>query len=677
MHDPFALPDGLRGIVRRRLEQVEPSAMELLQQAALLAAPRIEKVAGILPVDKAVTLLGEVEDQGIILLESDGSILFAHPLLAAGVVAAMSASRRRALHRHLSEIVDDPEERARHLAMSTIGADPVVVQALDRAAEHARQRGAPSAAAALLELAAEHGPYYAGRACLAAQDHFNAGNPSRARELLEAAVDDLAPGTGSARAKALLGIIHFDTDGRSEAIGFLEQAIELTAGDIELRCSIMVDLSFVLFICGRIEEALQQTASLVDALESIEDRGLIAEILAASVIIDFLSGKGLDEESLNRAIELEDQQRRSPVRRWPSTVAAQVYRWTHRVDLALASFADIRRRCLDNGFESDLWFVSLGAIPAACWAGDLETARALTDDALVRSRVVDSDQATAMALMFETQLLAWIGDIDAARAVAAQAAELFSTADLNTIGLEIPAALGMVELSNGDYEAAARHLAPAARSAIEMRFVNPASAQFLPDAVEALIGTGNVNEAELIVDLLETNADRQSAFWVKAVALRSRGLLLAASGMPQEADEHFARALAAHDYIPQLRYDRARTLLVRAAVLRRLNQRRAARQALLEAAGLFEQVGAARWARHALAGLPRLGMQPSSGEALTPSEEQVARLAATGMTNREVAAALSVSPKTVESHLTNIYRKLEIRSRAELGWHMAQRSTDE
>jgi len=135
----------------------------------------------------------------------------------------------------------------------------------------------------------------------------------------------------------------------------------------------------------------------------------------------------------------------------------------------------------------------------------------------------------------------------------------------------------------------------------------------------------------------------------------------------------FRLALAAHDHLP-LPYDKARTLLVLAQLQRRRHERRAAKASLEEAAELFEDVGATRWAATARAECERLGLRPGPSDRLTPSEERVASLAAAGMTNREVAARLLVSPKTVEANLSRAYRKLGVHSRAELGGWFAQRS---
>jgi DNA-binding CsgD family transcriptional regulator len=114
-------------------------------------------------------------------------------------------------------------------------------------------------------------------------------------------------------------------------------------------------------------------------------------------------------------------------------------------------------------------------------------------------------------------------------------------------------------------------------------------------------------------------------------------------------------------------FDHARSLLVLGTIQRRKRERRASDTTLVQAGAIFEQLGAAPWARQAAAERARVGLRPRAPAGLTPTEATVARLSAEGRTNREVAQAAFMSPKTVEANLARVYRKLGIRSRAELG----------
>jgi len=201
----------------------------------------------------------------------------------------------------------------------------------------------------------------------------------------------------------------------------------------------------------------------------------------------------------------------------------------------------------------------------------------------------------------------------------------------------------------------------------------PVAIPFAADAAEALIALGQTERAAAIVDQLEHNGCRLDRAWALATGARCRALLLAANGQLAEAVQAGERAMAEHARLA-MPLERARTLLVIGLVQRRLGKRKAAKAVLDEAQRIFAEAGATLWAEKARRELRRLGMHPGGIAELTPSERRVGQLAASGLTNREVASALFVSPKTVEANLARVYQKLEIRSRAELGRRMAEMS---
>ena len=151
---------------------------------------------------------------------------------------------------------------------------------------------------------------------------------------------------------------------------------------------------------------------------------------------------------------------------------------------------------------------------------------------------------------------------------------------------------------------------------------------------------------------------------------RSRALVQAARGDLVQALAEIEAAVAATASLASP-FEVARTLLVHGQILRRANKRREGARALGEAQRIFEALGAPLWSRRAIDEAARLGVRRNAGASLTPSEREVAQLAARGLTNREVAERLFVSPKTVEANLSRVYSKLAIRSRAELGRVMA------
>lgn len=229
-------------------------------------------------------------------------------------------------------------------------------------------------------------------------------------------------------------------------------------------------------------------------------------------------------------------------------------------------------------------------------------------------------------------------------------------------------ALGLLEVSLGNYEAAVNTLEPLmsrhAPTSTEL-----SAAAYLPDAVEALVEAGRVTEAETFVADLERNGHRLDRAWMLAMGARCRALVKAARGDLKGAVAAAEQAMTHHDRL-QMRFERARTQLVLGTVQARSRQREAS-ASLHEALAEFEQLGTPLWAARARARLPGGADAPRKRRELTAVELRVAELAASGMTNRDVAEALSLSAKTVEATLARAYRKLGIRSRAELGRVMA------
>ena len=194
----------------------------------------------------------------------------------------------------------------------------------------------------------------------------------------------------------------------------------------------------------------------------------------------------------------------------------------------------------------------------------------------------------------------------------------------------------------------------------------------LPDAVEALIALARLDEAEPPIEALERNGAKLDRPWMLAMGGRCRAMLLAARGELGEALEAVQRAMVEHGRLP-MPFEQARTQLLMGELQRRLRRKDAAAASLRDALATFEQLGTPLWAARARAELLRASGRPGGPEVeLSASERRVAELAASGMTNRDVAAALFISVKTVEINLTRAYRKLGIRSRTQLGQRLRQ-----
>jgi DNA-binding CsgD family transcriptional regulator len=193
----------------------------------------------------------------------------------------------------------------------------------------------------------------------------------------------------------------------------------------------------------------------------------------------------------------------------------------------------------------------------------------------------------------------------------------------------------------------------------------PAVIPFLPDEAEALVGVGEHDAADRRISWLEERGSALDRASTLAGAARCRGLLLAELGDLGGALDALGRAVDRLEPLP-LPFERARALLGLGITRRRDRQKRPAREALERALELFEALGARIWAERARTELARVSGRRASLTELTEAEERVVRLAASGLTNREIARALFMSVRTVEGHLSHAYAKLGLRSRTEL-----------
>ena len=199
---------------------------------------------------------------------------------------------------------------------------------------------------------------------------------------------------------------------------------------------------------------------------------------------------------------------------------------------------------------------------------------------------------------------------------------------------------------------------------------NDPTAPFWADAIETLILLGELEQALAYLEPYERHAARVRDPWAMAAAARSRGLFAAASEDASGAFEAFERALGVLEGQP-FPFERGRTLLCLGTVRRQAQQKRAAREALEQALAIFEELGARLWAEKARTELARISGRRTTSDELTETERRVAELAASGHTNKEIAAELFMGVSTVEAHLSRIYRKLGLRSRTELAGRIA------
>jgi ATP/maltotriose-dependent transcriptional regulator MalT len=563
--------------------------------------------------------------------------------------------------------VDQPELRARHLALGATRGDSTILRALDAAAASASSRGAPDAAAELLELAMQLGGDTPQRRIETAAHHFDAGDPGRARSLLEETTSHMHAGPARAAALHLLALVRLHGDSWGEAARLLEQGVEEAAENAPLRVQMLVALAFALVNTGDMPGALSTIDDAVTAAGELGHPPLVSQALGMRVVLRVMRGDGYDEASMRQAITHADRRAKVPLAFRPAVQNSMLLGWMGELERAHEHMLSIRRDCMERGEEGELMFVGFHMVVQAIWRGDVTEAALVADDTMQRAEQLGGDFPIFIGLTVRATVAAYAGDEHAVRRDIAEALAAGQRSNAHTLMQWTVDVLGFLEVSLGNYDAALITLQPR----LSMQAAMPDSAEiisagFIPDAVEALIQVGRLDEADSLAAMLQRNGERLDRPWLLAVGARCRSMVLAAHGDLDDALRFAERAMAQHDRLP-MPFERARTQLLLGQLQRRHRRRDAAATTLRAALATFERLNAPLWAAQARASLERADVQSARASVLTASERRVAELVASGMTNRDVAGALFISVKTVEVNLTRIYRKLNIRSRAELG----------
>ncbi|MCE6998634.1 AAA family ATPase [Saccharothrix sp. S26] len=666
---PLPTTRAVEELLSDRLAALPDHCRDALLCAAALSHPTVDLVrrASEDP-GRAEDALVDAEDHGVIEVVS-GAIRFTHPLLSSTLFSAASASRRRRVHRRLAEVVDDPETRALHLALSTDGPDPAVAEALGEAARSAQARNAPSTAARLWELAGAHAADPRHRAVLLASAvvcRYFAGDAAGARELVGTFdVRDVPAGPERAAVLLDLAIVVFFEDGPVEATALTDQALAHVGDDPVLRATAFLRRSLFCqddtrLRCRNTEQALEAIAGHEDAVPA----DLVACILISSAYYRLLAGVGLFTDDVERGAALvspTSQAREARMAR--STLRVLTKYLDPERGRALIEAAHQEETAREDEAVAMHELVHLAELDV--WLGDWARAGLRADEAVEAAEQTGQRPWFAYALYARALVDAHRGRWERALDAAGRGLEVASGLGDPWVVVHQRAVLGFVALSRHEPGAARDHLAAAVALCAEVGMADFPISTLYGDLVEAVVELGEHAEATRLLAELEQRRDRAPRPWITVVAARSRALVRMAWGDPEGADEALAAAAEALGRLP-MPFERARTDLVRGRVLRRRRMKLAAREALLAARRAFDRLGAPSWVREVDGEVGRLGLRRGDEHELTATELRIARLVAAGMSNREVAGAAYVTEKTVEAHLTRIFRKTGVRTRREL-----------
>jgi DNA-binding CsgD family transcriptional regulator len=660
------IPEDLTSLIRQDLQALPRAVGEALLVVAACSDPTTDLIQQAVPGSDVGSL---VASAGV--LEAEGKRLrFTHPLLAAVLQEMASPQALREAHLRLAGVVVDPEERARHLALSSSGPDGDVALVLDSAARSARSRGAPSAAAELSEMACHltpptDGEAADGRRIRAAEYHLDAGDLARAGMLLEDVVSRTGPGTLRARACQRLGWVRYHADGWTTAAKLFDQAMKESGDDPVLRASIELDGALSRLLAGDLSEAASAARRALEEARRLGDVALQTRAKAMLGSLDFLMGKGIPEDLMTGAIADETWTRPGPTLEHPSVAFGVVLKLADDLEGARERLTYAHNQMKEMGNERSLPFLLFHLAELECWSGNLQAAERYASEAGAVAMRTGQEASRAFTLYAESLVDALRGRVDRARARAEEGIQVAERSGAVPAIPLLTSVLGFLWLSEGDPTAANRYFGPLADDALTVGVYEPGALRYLGDAVETLIAVDEVGRAEQLLDELEERAASLDRRWALAVALRGRGLLAAARGDLDEAQTALEEALALHGKLTYP-FEAARTELILGTVHRRARRKRAGRDAIERALGTFQQLGTPLWAEKAQAELGRIGGRAKGTLELTPTEGRIAELVAKGATNQEVARALFLAPKTVEWNLSRIFRKLGLRSRTEL-----------
>jgi DNA-binding CsgD family transcriptional regulator len=671
---PVLVSARISGAFLRRAGTLDEPAHRALVLAATSDSgdlSMLARAAGRLGVDLGA--LTVAESAGLVALRA-GRVEFRHPLARSAVYAGASAEERREAHRALAAALPDRDidRRAWHLASAAVGLDESASAALAQAGARSRDRSAYATAAAAFERAGRLAADSERRARLllqAGEASWFAGLGDRAGALLDEAralttapamqveIDQLAGHIAARRGQVM----------RSHAI--LTAAAE--RADPERAAVMLSEAASVCFYAGNPAEMLavaERASAALPENPSIRARFVVATAVGMARVFGGDGAAGAEAIQEATALAQRSPELREEVGLLPWLTIAPLFLREADVGRSLLeeALATARARAVVGALPFMLGLIGRDQAGTELWA----IAESSYREAIDLAREGDQRTDLVFSLAGLASLHARRGREDECRAAAAEALSLAAELGARLYEVWATSALGELELALGDAARAAEQFERQDRLLDELGITDvdlwPAA-----ERVEAYIRLGRVDEARVLADRFSAAARAKGQPWSMARALRSQGLLAADDKLSEPFDE----ALRHHARTPDA-FEEARTRLAYGERLRRARDRVLAREHLRAALDTFDHLDARPWAERARAELAATGVtlrrrDPSTIDELTPQELQISMLLAGGRTTRETAAALFLSPKTVEYHLRHVYQKLGIHSRDELAQELS------
>ncbi len=667
--ESLAVPRSLEGLVGARVAALDPAADDVALYAAALAQPTERALVSALGVDRFTAGMDSAVSAGVLEV-SDGGVRFAHPLLAAATYGRATPGRRRSVHMRLAELATEPEERARHLARTAVGADESIAAALEDGAAAAAGRAAPESAAALAEEAVRFTPIDADgdrhRRLITASEYLvAAGDVERADSSLAQVASESSDAlrvSDVLSRRAMLALLLADLDA-AEAL--FRAAMPLASGDPRRRIAIHSGLAGIGFLSWRgwrrarmhVFEALRLARELGDPNVELQMTGHAATWTNAL-------GRPW-RHLLDRADAIPLPIADVPTLEHPDLQFARILSTHGEVGAGLQRI----ERLIESARSRGDW-TSIPRLIAVRARLELESGAL---DACERSAaaahagILQTGEGSYYQDVLTTRLHLSVlrGDVDNARALGAEVAPVAGSSAYPWFRISVQMALAMLDHSLGDIDAAHQRFAQLVAEPGLGRLAPVHWESIVGHTAETLVGLGRAEEGRRLLDPVERRARRRG--WPAAIAevARVRALVLAAEGDHDGAVRYAEEAVRIHAD-RQVPVRTARAWFTLGEVLRRSRQKGASRQAFQSALQVFEGIGARVWVERTQHELGRVAMRRPAGSPLTETERRVAELAGSGLTNREIAAALFISVHTVEAHLTRVFRTLGLHTRTEL-----------